>query len=44
MYIYCSIRDESIITNPLVVMATQLSEDKEEKIVSLLINITVYYM
>ena len=33
------IRDQVISIDPIVAMATQLSKDEQEKIVSLLINI-----
>ena len=36
------IRDQVISIDPIVAMATQLSKDEQEKIVSLLINIILY--
>ena len=37
-------RDKIINTNTLLAMAAQRSERVQERIVSLLINITIYYM
>ena len=37
-------RDKIINTNTLLAMAAQRSERVQERIVSLLINVTIYYM
>ena len=43
-YIICSFRDQIISTNTLLAMTAQITVKNYNRVVSLPINITIYYM